>query len=366
MSGTIMQAEMAQQPERLAALIGRYDETVAQIGELAPGRLAGTAVVARGSSDHAGVYGRYLIELASGRPAGLAAPSLHTLYGAQVDYSGYVAIAVSQSGHTPEIVTTLRRMQNAGAAGLAITNDAASPLAGAAHATLALDTGAERAVPATKTVTATLTAFALVAAALGAPADVTRAHRDGVSPAPGAPAGVARVHPHAAPFTREQLERVPEWVAQVLDDPGPAEAVAAGLVDASRLLTVGRGLLYGAALEAALKLKETTMISAEGLSGADLRHGPIAVVEDGLPVLAFLVGGPAHADMAALVDDLRDRGATVFTAGPGGDLPIPADVPEGLASIVAVVRAQQVALALARMRGLDPDRPAGLSKVTVT
>jgi glutamine---fructose-6-phosphate transaminase (isomerizing) len=327
MRGTIMQAEMAEQPERLAALIARRDE----IAALVTAPACGTTVVARGSSDHAGVYGRYLIEAASGRPAGLAAPSLHTLYGAHVDYSGYLSIAVSQSGHTPEIVTALQRMQDAGASGLAITNDGASPLAGAAHATIALNVGAERAVPATKTVTATLAAFALVAGALGS--DL---------------------------FTPEQLDRVPEWVAQVLADPAPAEAVAAQLTGATRLLTVGRGLMYGAALEAALKLKETTMISAEGFSAADLRHGPIAIVEAGLPVLAFVAGGPAHDDMVDLVDDLRGRGADVHAFTP------PAGVPDALAPILAVVRAQQVALSLARLRGLDPDAPAGLSKVTAT
>jgi glutamine---fructose-6-phosphate transaminase (isomerizing) len=339
MAGTIMSAEMAQQPERLAALLARREETAARIARLVPPEPAGSVVVARGSSDHAGVYGRYLIELATGRPAGLAAPSLLTLYDAHVDYSGYLAVAVSQSGHTPEIVTALERMQAAGAAGLAITNDAASPLAGAAHEALALDGGPERAVPATKTVTATLTAFAMVAAALG-----------------------------PAPFTDEELARVPDWVAAALDDPAPAEQVAGELVEATRLITVGRGLMLGAALEAALKLKETTTISAEGLSAADLRHGPIAIVERGFPVLALLAPGPAHADMAALVDDLRERGASVFVAAPGAgaDLPLPGDVPEGLAPIVAVVRAQQVALALARARGLDPDHPAGLSKVTAT
>src|SRR5690242_386717 len=108
MSGKVMQAEMAEQPEVLRALIARR-------GEIEVARpAAGTTVVARGSSDHAGVYGRYLIELSSGRPAGLASPSLHTLYGAKVDYSGYLAVAVSQSGKTPEIVTTLRAMQASG------------------------------------------------------------------------------------------------------------------------------------------------------------------------------------------------------------------------------------------------------------
>jgi glucosamine--fructose-6-phosphate aminotransferase (isomerizing) len=339
MAGERMAAEMAEQPERLAALVGRWDGAVAQVRALAWPQLSGSVIVARGSSDHAGAYGRYLLELVSGRPVGMAAPSLHTLYGARIDYTGFLAVAVSQSGRTPEILTTLERMQAAGAAGLAITNDGSSPLARAAQAALHLDAGPERAVPATKTVTATMTAFAMVAAALG-----------------------------TAPFTREQAAELPGWVAAVLADPDPAEEVAAQLAGATRLITVGRGLLFSAALEAALKLKETTRIPAEGFSAADLRHGPIAVVEPGFPVLAFHAEGPARADMEDLVGDLRGRGAEVFVVAdaPGAGLPLPRGVPEALAPIVAVVRAQQLALALARRRGLDPDAPEGLSKVTIT
>lgn len=322
MHGSIMQSEMAEQPAALAGLISRSDE----IAGLVTRPSSGSTVVARGSSDHAGVYGRYLLEMASGRPAGLAAPSLATLYEAEVDFSGYLAVAVSQSGHTPEIVTALARMQAAGATGLAITNDGGSPLAAEASATIALGVGAEQAVPATKTVTATLTAFAIVAAAMGSP-------------------------------LFSELSSLPDWVAQVLDDAAPAEAIAAALVESTRLLTVGRGLMFGGALEAALKLKETTMISAEGFSSADLRHGPIAIVE-GLPVLAFLAPGPARADMVDLIQDLRGRGADVHV--------LSFDVPEVFAPILAVVRAQQVALSLARLRGLDPDAPRGLNKVTAT
>jgi len=338
-AGERMAAEMAEQPERLAALVERWDGAVAQVRALAWPQVNGSVIVARGSSDHAGAYGRYLLELVSGRPVAMAAPSLQTLYAAKVDYSGFLAIAVSQSGRTPEILTTLQHMQAAGAAGLAITNDGASPLARAAQATLRLDVGEERAVPATKTVTATMAAFAIVAAALG-----------------------------TAPFTREQAAELPRWVAWVLDDPEPAEVLAAQLADATRLICVGRGLMFSAALEAALKLKETTRIPAEGFSAADLRHGPIAVIEPGFPVLALHAEGPARADMQDLVEDLRGRGAEVAVVADeeGAALPLPPGVPEALAPIVAVVRAQQLALALARRRGLDPDAPEGLSKVTIT
>jgi glutamine---fructose-6-phosphate transaminase (isomerizing) len=338
-AGEQMAAEMAEQPERLAGLVDRWDGAVAQVRAIAWPQLVGSAIVARGSSDHAGAYGRYLLELVSGRPVSMAAPSLHTLYRARVDYSGFLAIGVSQSGRTPEILTTLQHMQAAGAAGLAITNDGSSPLARAAQAALALDVGPEQAVPATKTVTATMAAFAIVAAALG-----------------------------TAPFTREQAAELPGWVRAVLDDPEPAEAAAAQLADATRLVCVGRGLMYSAALEAALKLKETTRIPAEGFSAADLRHGPIAVIEPGYPVLALHADGPARADMVDLIADLRRRGAEVIVAADedGAGLPLPRGVPEALMPIVAVVRAQQLALALARRRGLDPDAPEGLSKVTIT
>ena len=333
-----MAAEMAQQPAVLEALAGRADAIAGAVREIAPRPLAGTAIVARGSSDHASVYGRYLLELASGRPVSLVAPSLHLLYRARVDYTGQLAIAVSQSGRTPEIVRTLSALREQGARGLAITNDASSDLASAADLLVALDAGEERAVPATKTVTAQLLAFALIARALG---DV--------------------------PFGDADLRALPEAVQAVLDDPQPARAVAAELAGEDRLVVTARGLLYGAALEAALKLQETSAISAEGLSAADLRHGPIAVVSEGFPVLVLDGPGPAHADAVDLIDDLRARGARVWTIarGAGADLPLP-DVTEGLLPIVAVVRAQQLARELALAHGRDPDAPAGLRKVTAT
>jgi glucosamine--fructose-6-phosphate aminotransferase (isomerizing) len=337
-AGVQMAAEMAQQPVVLRALAGRADAIADAVRAIAPHPLGGTAIVARGSSDHASVYGRYLLELASGRPVSLVAPSLHLLYRARVDYAGQLAIAVSQSGRTPEIVRTLTALREEGARGLAITNDASSDLASAADLLVALEAGEERAVPATKTVTAQLLAFALIARALG---DV--------------------------PFDDDDLAALPGAVADVLADEAPARAVAAQLAGEDRLVVTARGLLYGAALEAALKLQETSAISADGLSAADLRHGPIAIVSPGFPVLVLDGPGPAHADAVDLIADLRGRGARVWTiaAGDDADLPLP-DITEGLLPIVAVVRAQQLARALALAHGRDPDAPAGLRKVTAT
>lgn len=339
MNGTQMAREMAEQPARLRQLIGRADEIAARVWSMEPSPLNGVTMLARGSSDHAAIYGRYLLESATGKPVSLAAPSLHTLYRPYVDYRGQLVIAVSQSGATPEIVGALEALQDAGGRGVAITNDPRSPLARAAAAAIDLEMGEERAVPATKTVTGQFTTFAIIAAARG-----------------------------PVPFRRAELEAVPDWVQAVLDDPGPAADAAEALGETSRLIIVARGYLFAAALETALKLRETCSLFAEGYSAADLRHGPIAAVTRGIPVVTLDAGGLAHTDVASLIDELRARHASVLTVGSddGADVPLPAEVPDALAPIIALVRGQQLAYELARRLGYDPDTPVGLTKVTPT
>lgn len=222
---------------------------------------------------------------------------------------------------------------------MAITNDPASALAKAAGEALDLEMGEERAVPATKTVTGQLATFAIVASALG-----------------------------RVPFTTGELGAVPQWVQLVLDDPEPVADAADSLAGPSQLIVVARGFLYAAALETALKIKETCSLFADGYSSADLRHGPIAAVARGLPVVAFAVEGPALADVASLVDELRARQANVLLIGSveRAEVTWPREAPESLAPILAVVRGQQLAHQLALQLGYDPDRPEGLAKVTKT
>ena len=334
-----MKAEMAAQPEVVEGLLSRRSEIVAATRAVVPSPLAGIVLIARGSSDYAATYGRYVLELAGGRPAALAAPSLHTLYSAGIDYRGYLAIAVSQSGRTPEIVTVLQEARAAGASCVAVTNHTDSPLGEVADAVVELGAGEERAVPATKTFTAQLTAFALMAEALG---PVLWDERD--------------------------WERVPESLAEIVVDVAPAQRMAEELVGIEGLISVARGFLYSAALEAALKLKEATHVLAQGYSAADLRHGPHAVIERGFPVLAFFVPGPAAPDMEQLCAWLREREARVFEVSEreDADMRLPPGLPEPLSVVPAAARAQQLAYELALRRGLDPDRPAGLSKVTLT
>jgi glucosamine--fructose-6-phosphate aminotransferase (isomerizing) len=332
--GAQMEAEMREQPGVLAALESRRAELAETLRSVLPDPLHGIVLVARGSSDHAAILGRYLLEPACGRPVGLGAPSLQTLYHASVDYSGFLVVAVSQSGATPEIATVVERVRATGGRTLAVTNAAGSPLAEAADAAVVLGAGDERAVPATKTFTAQALAFVLLAGAFG-----------GAAPYDG---GVA------------------EAVQAVLDDPGPAERAAEAIGDAAALIAVGRGAGFPMALEVALKLKEAALLPAEGYSAADLRHGPTALISAGFPVLALNVGGPGGEDVAELVRSLRADDAAVHEIAPGAALGIPAGLPEPLGALAAVVRGQQVALALARVRGLDPDAPRGLSKVTPT
>ena len=334
-----MAAEMAEQPAILEALLQRRVEIIDQVRALLPNPLSGFVLVARGSSDHAALYGRYLFEMASRRPAGLAAPSIQTLYQYKVDFRGYLAVAISQSGRTPEVVTVMRRMRTSGARTVAVVNEASCPLGRSADLMLNVEAGIERAVPATKSVTATLLALGIIAQALG-----------------------------RVPWRARDIAAMPQVISALLDDRHPSDSVARAIASAGRVIVTGRGLMLAAAFETALKLRETSSIFAEAISAADLRHGPIASVGPGFPVLVLSGHGASAVDARELAAHLRRRGALVMTVGPGprAVIPLPAALPEALLPIAAVVRAQQLAQMVARLRGLNADAPAGLRKVTLT
>ena len=320
-----MEQDMAAQPAVLAGLVGRREEIVDSLAGPTP---AGIVIIARGVLDHAGIFGRYLLEVATGVPVALAAPASQTLYGVRPRVEGWLAVAISQSGRTPEIATVLERFTNAGARAVALTNDPDSPLARGASVHVSLDAGEERAVPATKTFTAQLVAMALVAEALG-----------------------------PVPFGAADWERLPGIVENVLEA-GPLRAwPRVEVVD--ELACVGRGYLMCVALEAALKLREAAGVRAEGWSAADFRHGPLDNRRYHLPTLMVSANGPAAADVAELADQLTGGGAPVLRMSDeaNASLPFPGGLPEPLATIPATVRAQQLALALALRRGVDPDRP---------
>jgi glucosamine--fructose-6-phosphate aminotransferase (isomerizing) len=346
-TGEQMAAEMAEQPDVLARLLARAPADAGRVARVLPSTLAGTVFLARGSSDNAAVFGRYLAELCAGRPAGLAAPSVYTRYHADVDWRGYLLIALSQSGATPEVVSTCDAVRSAGAAVIGITNEPDSPLAGVVDLLLATAAGAERAIPATKTVTGQFALLATVAGVLAARAGRTAAPAAGEAATRDVAAGTA-------------LAGLPGAVAATLADPGPARELARRWLDIDRLVVAGRGLGYAAALETALKVAETTGILATGMSTADLYHGPIAAVYGGARVLLVDGTGPADADLAALRELLASRGGQTAT------LPVHPGLSEAAQVITAVVRGQQLAFELASLRGTDPDAPAHLTKVTAT
>lgn len=339
-----MRREIAEQGDAVAATLAEVRRRADDIRSAMTGRHR-ILLVARGSSDNAAVYGRYLVETHLGLPASLAAASIATHYRAQLDLTDTLAVSLSQSGRTEEIVETQRWAASLGAATVAISNDASSPLATEADVPLTTQAGEERAVPATKSYTGQLTALAALAEALDERGTLTPA-LDRV------PAEVAR------------LESTEEGVAGAVD-------VLAG---AEEVLVTGRGLVFGTALETALKLEETCGRPVRGLSYADLRHGPIAVVREGMTAIVVAAqDGPMLEPLTGLAGDLAERGARVLALG-GDDrlaaassyhVPGP-DLPEPVAPIALIVPAQLVVEALARRLGLDPDSPIGLSKVTTT
>ena len=336
-----VQTEMREQPEVLGRLLSGAPHVAGDLAGPLAGRPAGVLLIARGSSDHAATYARYLLELVIGCPVSLAAPSLYTRYGVQTRYDGWLAVGFSQSGETPEIVDVLAQVRSRGARAVAVTNAPASSIADVADAVVDLACGPEVAVPATKTFTASLAAVAVVAAAFG-----------------------------RLPWTRDDELRAVDAVAAALDDEGATQEAVEQLVAATGVTHLGRGFTYAVAQEAALKYRETNGRPADGQSVADFLHGPIAAARQGTCVIAYAPPG-------AVVEDIRDatraaerRGSVAYVVGApvAGTPTISVDprVPEGLAVLAMSVRAQQLAVGAALRRGIDPDLPFGLSKVTAT
>ena len=329
--GSLMASEIAEQPEVLARLLrdgtAAATQARAAIEHYRP-RFA--LFAARGTSDHAALYGKYLAEVHLDLPAGLASPSSVTVYGSRPDMHGVLFVVVSQSGESPDLVESLQVARHCGALTVAVTNNADSPLARAADKHVDVLAGAELAVAATKTYTAQLLALHLV---LGT----------------GDPAAV------------------PDAAARTLEHAAGAHRAAQRFQDTDRLVTTGRGFSYPTAREAALKLMETSYLAAQAFSGADLLHGPLAMLGPDVPVIAMTTPGRGAAAMAPVLERLAAADVEVLRVGPADGLPVASDgIHESLLPILEILPLQQLAWRLAVDRGGDPDRPRGLSKVTET
>lgn len=293
---------------------------------------------ARGSSDHAATYARYLIETRTGVLASSAAPSVASLYAARAELRSVLFLAISQSGASPDLVAAARAAKSAGAFVVALVNVENSPLAEAASHVIPIRAGAETSVAATKSYIATLSALAQLVAAWAEDTDLTQA-----------------------------LDAAPDLLAEAWRQDW--SAAIAPLRSAVSLYVVARGIGLGIAQEAALKLKETCGLHAEAFSSAELRHGPMALVQRGFPVLAFAQHDETHADVEALATELAGLGAQVFLAG--GEAPGTKRLPSlrahpAIEPMLAIQSFYRLAGELAVARGCDPDRPPNLRKVTET
>ncbi|HEU5204300.1 MAG TPA: SIS domain-containing protein [Candidatus Limnocylindrales bacterium] len=313
-------------------------------------------IAARGTSDHAGLYAQYLFGALHRLPVALATPSLVSLYGIAPRLDRALVIGISQSGRSPDVVAVLDAARAQGAPTIAITNAPGSPLARAAEHPIDVAAGPELATAATKTYTAQLLAVAALAAALPATPDAQALG--------GSPAERCTV-----------LEGIPAALTQALAVEHAAGALAEARRNLDRCTVLGRAFDYATAREWSLKLKELAQVHAEPYSSADFQHGPLALVEPGYQVLAVAPSGLAGADLAKLVRRLReehDVDALVVSDDPDiraagtASLELPSGLPEWLMPIVSIVPGQLFALYLTVARGLDPERPRWISKVTET
>lgn len=335
-----MLAEATQAPQTVARLLAADREACEALGaRLRAQPPQNLLTVARGSSDHAAHYMAYLVMARLGRLVTSLPMSLVTLYQSRLQCEGLAALAFSQSGQSPDLVAPMRYVREHGAGTVAFVNDAESPLAMASEWVFPLHAGAETSVAATKSYIAQLVAGVRFVAHWQGDADLLSA-----------------------------LQRLPDAL-QAAAGQAWTPAVEA-LATADRLFVIGRGTGLAIAMEAALKFKEVCGIQAEAFSGAEVKHGPMALVEEGFPMLVFAPRGPAQPGLLALADEMRRRGARVLLAAPpgtpGAELPLVPTANEDLDPISAVQSFYPMVEALARMRGLDPDQPRHLAKVTRT
>ncbi|MDP9107911.1 MAG: SIS domain-containing protein [Pseudomonadota bacterium] len=315
-------------------------ERYGELGRLLRSTQFGTVLtVARGSSDHAANYCAYLIMARLGRIVASLPMSLVTLNRSPLTARGALAIAISQSGQSPDVIQPISYFRDGGATTIALVNDVASPLAQSAEWTLPLHAGAELSIAATKSFICSLVAAARLTGQWQNDAEFF--------------AQIA-----ALPEALDAASRV-DWSAAI-----------EVLTPAPTAMVVGRGISFPVALEAALKLKETSAMQAEAFSGAEIKHGPMALISAGYPLLIFATRGPAQAGLIALAEEMRERGAQVLLAAPADvaqrNLTLPIAATPDLDPIVAIMAFYVMAAQLSVARGLDPDRPRHLSKVTRT
>ncbi|HKZ79752.1 MAG TPA: SIS domain-containing protein [Pyrinomonadaceae bacterium] len=340
-----MLQEIAEQPDALARTIEQERGNISRLGKLLTKRDIDLIVlVARGSSDNAALFGRYLLEITTGIPVSLSAPSVHTLYRAKLRLEHALVVGVSQSGEGEDINQVLENARACGACTVGITNEPKSSMTHIVDEILLMHGGQERSVAATKTFTGQMMLFYMLAAEL------------------------------SGPSSRQSFEAIPEFASRALEQKPAILELVQRYVFMENCVVVGRGLAYAIAYELALKLMETCYVVAERFSSADFLHGPLAMVERHFPVLLFAPPGvmlpgvmdlierlaELHADTLAITSDLRAASACSRA------IIMPREIDEFLAPIPYIIPGQLFAALLSEAKGLNPDAPRSLSKVTRT
>lgn len=346
-----LREEILEQPAAARRFLATQSGSVDAIADAIRAReIDHVVIAARGTSDHAAIYAQYVLGVRHGLTAGLATPSVVSVYGADLRLERSLVLAISQSGASPDIVAVVDAARRQGAPTVALTNEPASPLADRADWTLDLSAGPERAIAATKTYTASLLAIAALSAAMTSDPAARAADQAAVATVPDALAAMLGLEP--------EMERI-------------ARAQAA----ANRLLVIARGFEYATAREWAIKIKELAHVFADPYSAADFQHGPVALVEPGVPVIAIVRDGPTAAGLTQQLERLRedlDAQLTVISDVPEAvalaTWPISVALPtaEWLAPIATIVAGQLHAMYLTIARGFDPDAPRNIHKVTRT
>jgi glucosamine--fructose-6-phosphate aminotransferase (isomerizing) len=342
---SILSQEILEQPDTLQALLQTEVDHVTRLVKELHNRFQYVVIVARGSSDNAARYAQYLLGAHNQLQVALATPSLFTLYHTPPQLKGALVLAVSQSGKSPDIVEVIAEGRKQGCPTLAITNAPDSPLALASEYHVYMHAGPEKAVAASKSYTASLGALALLSTTMNSDAEKLA-----------------------------QLNSVPEIIQSTLAGLEPAISHVERYRYMAHCAVIGRGFNYSTAFEVALKIKELTRIVTEPYSSADFRHGPVAMVRDGFPVILIAPRGAAFGDVQSLARDVRSLGAELLVISDDQEtlnlahlaMPLPSGLPEWLTPLVAVLPGQLFAMALAEVKGLDPDNPVGLHKVTET
>lgn len=342
---SLMLSEIAEQPAALERTIAEERSKIVELGRLIKQRdLDLIVLVARGSSDNAALFGRYLLEICTGIPVSLSAPSVHTIYGARLRFEHALVVGVSQSGEGEDINLVLENARKCGAYTVGITNESNSSMTRVVDTILFTHGGRERSVAATKTFTGQMLLFYMLAAELS-------------------------IHPLS--FT---YEIIPEFVERTLEQKPAILELVQRYVFMENCVVVGRGLAYANAYELALKLMETCYVVAERFSSADFLHGPLAMVERHFPVILFAPPGRMLPGARSLVERLRELHADTLAITSDLDLAamctrsiiMPREIDEFAAPIPYIIPGQLFAALLAEAKGLDPDSPRSLSKVTRT